>query len=527
VRSRGWAAALEGPPDAASAGPLGALARGLLGTFQVNVGSAGTTMSGAIDGDLRNDVVSVLQQETTRQRASTNEFLASTVNALGETRRLRAVRNLDAGRAVNLALFSVARQWLVSTVEGATRPVVLIKVHELDRDFTHEDVFVHRRVLRARLLEPELADAIEAVATAYAAPVPAAPEPKPAARHAKQLTGRLVIADPASGKGSVIKITALLDGRERSVEIRAADEDTTVDFTLDLGGAPLDELHGWRFEFIKRSRWSLDENARFTPTELEIELTEDGTEAVPVRIPGQVHVWPGMPPRTFAPGLERARAKAAPAPPDASSSRDLLRVLAHLDANRPYYRLMIDLDTDPVTRFTRLAERKPAVPMPADLQPVGVAGAHLAFLAAEDGTAPGKTEPPIRTVLATPAGGTFVEVLPGATAIAPATPKTGWPTVAVPKDFSLLWPAPVQLAAVERDTSADDAGDGVEAKEPAAVPDASLPAKLTELFELTQTIKASVDALEAKVPTGPAPATGGEAGDGEKGGGATPAAGED
>jgi hypothetical protein len=56
--SRGWAASVGGPPEAAST--LAALARQLIGSYQVNFGSARTAASGELDADLRHDVISHL-----------------------------------------------------------------------------------------------------------------------------------------------------------------------------------------------------------------------------------------------------------------------------------------------------------------------------------------------------------------------------------------------------------------------------------------------------------------------------------
>ena len=135
--------------------------------------------------------------------------------------------------------------------------------------------------------------------------------------------------------------------------------------------------------------------------------------------------------------------------------KDVARILAHFEANRPYYRLLIDLSMDPVTRFARLMERRPQPPIPVDLQPVGVAGMHLAFLMEHESTSPGDDELPISTVLSTPAGGTFVEVLEGATTITPAEKTTEWPRVALLDKYSMPWPTPIELPTVAGAGAAD------------------------------------------------------------------------
>ena len=138
---------------AASANPVLALAQSVVGAFQLSFENATTSVRGGLEADLSPDVVSRLEQETSQQRARSNESLASVANAWRETRRLRALRNLGSGRSENLALFSVVHQWLVTTVETPPQKIVLIKAHELDKPFSQEDLFAHRTVLNAGLLD--------------------------------------------------------------------------------------------------------------------------------------------------------------------------------------------------------------------------------------------------------------------------------------------------------------------------------------------------------------------------------------
>jgi hypothetical protein len=512
VASRGWGIGVGGPADAASTNPLVALARGLVGTFQFDFGTARTAVSGAINADLRTDVISRLQQATSWQRASSNQALASSATILGESRRLRAIRNLGPGKSANLALYSVVRQWLVSTVEGPRRKVVLIKAHEIDKSFDLRDVFRHRAILSEGLLEPKLSDVLDRVAAEYqptasreAPPEPASNQtaPEPASNQtAERVTGKLVIIDPARGKDSAIEITALFDGdsgqRACSTRIKGPSEGT-VDFEISLEGKPLGELSGWKFEFVNPGFLNLDLNAVITPVEVEIVIS--GGDLVKVAMPASIQIWPGYP-KTYERGFTPPGPQDAPPGDSNELSNDARRLLDHLEANRPYYRMLIDLQMDPATRFDNLWKRNPRPPMPADMQPVGIAGVHLAFLTRDDSIFPSNTRLPIREILSTPAGGTFIEVLPGSTEITQAEKTDNWPKVALPENSTLPWPSPMELTPVETDQR-EEPPRAVELSEPPAKPETVIATKFADAMKTLEALKSTIEALKAEWPKPP------------------------
>jgi hypothetical protein len=446
--SRDWRATIGGPPEAASTQPLAALARQFIGNVQVNFGRTRTASSGALDADLSNQVISHLEQATTKDRLTSNRALESTVNAWAESRRLRALRNLGPGQSVNLALFSVVRQWLVSAVEESRTRVVFIRAYQIEKAFEYRDLFEHRAVLSDGLLDPKLRDGLEKAAEAYEpSPPPAVDQETEPGATAERVAGKLVITDPAEGHGSTIRMSAVFesDGHERSFSTDVeASQRGTFDFEIALEDQPLSHLTGWVFEFVNPGRLDLDATAVFTPADLEIYIA--GNQTVNVEIPGSINLASDKP-ETYPRGFSLDSAES----PDHDTPPKVRRILDHLNANRPYYRLLIDYYTDPVTRFVRLAERQLQPPeMPADLEPVGVAGAHLAF-ALNESTPPPPNEKqlPVRTLLSTPAGGTFVEVLQGSNEIDPAPETKGWPTVALPEKSTLPWPTPIELTAVD------------------------------------------------------------------------------
>jgi hypothetical protein len=457
-------------------------------------------LHGGLDADLRNDVISRLEQATTTQRVASNESLARTANAWGEARRLRALRNLGVGRSENLALFSVVRQWLVSTVETPAKSIVLIKAYELDKPFEHGDLFVHRQVLQDGLLEPELTDALDHAAAEFEPLADHAPAiESPPSDVVDRAKGKLVVNDPARGRGSVIKISALFEhtGVQRpfSTTVEASEQDQTVEFEIPIESQPLSQLAGWTFEFINPGHFNWDVNAAVTPVEVELIAGEKPAKAA---IPGPIALWPGAA-KTFPSGLTTPNPPAPQPPAIDKQSNDVRRILAHLNANRAYYRLLIDLCMDPVSRFMHLLERQPRPPMPADLQPVGVAGAHLAFLTDEPSRSPADNKLPILTVLSTPAGGTYLEVLEGRTQVALATQTENWPKVALPQNSTLPWPPAMEMPSVEG-APTETSKDAPKLPEAPSKPEAALPDKIADVVKSIETLQSVVKALQAEVP---------------------------
>lgn len=522
-RSRGWSAGVGGPPPAGSAPTTGgaltsaalavanpalALAKSVVGTFQVNVENATTSLSGGMEADLSKHVTSRLEQDATQRRAASNESLARVANAWTESRRLRALRNLGEGRSENLALFSVVRQWLVTTVEVRPKRIVFIKAHELDTPFEAADLFTHRAVLADRLVDRSLIAALEEGAAAYRPSAEIAAPPAADDTRAERVTGKLVVTDPARGHKSLIRIAVLFETASGDRSFGAdltADEEGTYSFDIEVTGL-VRKLAGWRFEFVNPGLvW--DRRAAVIPIDVKVHA---GDDAVPVEIPGPIVLAPRAP-KIVGRGFTTPAA-AQPAA-EAEPSAAVQRLLVHLNANRPYYRLAIDLETDPVTRFARLAARSPNVPMPADLQPVGVAGAHIAFLTGDEGRRTNGSAP-IRRLLSTPAWATFVEVLEGQTSVVPATDIEAWPKLALPPNGSMPWPAAIDLDTVE-DGKEPAAGESAKTAAAAAEAATELPGKLTEIMKSLEALQSALDALKPAPPKPPGDgdADAGEAGD--------------
>ncbi len=504
LQSRGWSLGVGGPPKgaAASTNPLLALAQGLVGTFQLNLANATTSVRGGQDANLSRDVVNRIEQEASEERARNNQSLANVAGEGHETRRLRALRNLGPGRTENLALFSVVRQWLVTTVEAPAQAVILIRAHEIEKSFTAEDLTLHRPVLAAGLLDPSLADAL-----AGAGSPPDAAEPRVGEQPwVTRVTGKLKVTDPAGGGGSYIRVAVVFDGDTDPVfEAKVgAPYETTLPFDITVDG-PLAKLAGWRFTFVNQGGM-VDRRTAFTPVDVKIQV---GDSWLQVESPGEIVLD-----SRDREGRERPFARPVIAdPPVADGTPPRMRqLLDHLNANKPYYRLLIDFFTDPVTRFVRLSQRSADFPIPKDLRPIGVAGAHLAFFTGDDVTSPGDEKRPIKRIIATPAGGTFVEVLEGRTTIETKTPGADWPTVALKADSTLEWPTPVELAMVEA-TAQKEAEPTAKAPDVADQTDAELPEKIGTIMEALKELKSAVDGLTPKAPE-PPPAGDGTTADG-------------
>ena len=359
---------------------------------------------------------------------------------------------------------------------------------------------MHRAVLAGGLLDSRLADALRSAAMSG----PETKDDAPAADDRVRLdrvTGKIKVDDPAEGGGSYIRVEvgfAAKGGEPVFFKDEVAapyERDSPFEIAVDRS---LDELVSWRFTFINPG-FMADQRTSFTPVDLALHAKDSSWQ---VDSPGQITLEPGdkhSHVSAFTPPAIEHPPKRAEAEP----AGQLQQLLRHLNANRPYYRMLIDLLTDPVTRFVRLSERHPELPMPADLRPIGVAGAHLAFLTGEEGTSPGDERPPIKRVLATPAGGTFVEVLEGRTEVEMAASPPAWPTVALAPEHTMPWPAPIELPTVE---NVEKEGDDEEEDAAAGAPpsEAELPGELAKIMKTLETLQSAVAALTPKAPEPPA-----------------------
>ncbi len=500
---------------AVNVNPIETLARAVTGAVQFGYSSSAFSLDAATRGELKRTVATRLEQSTTLDRLQNAEALANSLGRFSESRRLRALRNLTVGGTMNLALFSVVRQWLVTTVQARTRPVVFIRIHQLDVPFVAEDVFRHRAVLSSVLRETTLSAALESCAARF---VPEAAgstlSPREVDAHVssstdvmvRRVVGRASVADPAKGEGSYIVIRALFrdaDGGdedesfEEMVEAKGRGDEVAISIEVSR---PIRLLAGWEFGFINPgAKW--DTRASLTSVDLDLEVIQppgDSPSRLKVSLPSTIAMSVHSP-RYFARGVPAVTRNS---PEQTYLPRDEARLLAHLNAFRSYYRQAIDLANDPASRFATLSERAGGHALPVDMSPVGVAGAHLAFLT-DDGvapsefetTSPGDDPAPFRQLLSTPAGGTFVELLKGGTEIPKPEKGVEWPSVTPSEKGSVPWPSPVQLAPVTASHQALANSPAQTAETPAAGASEVL-TKLTDMLGSVEELAASLKSLQ-------------------------------
>jgi hypothetical protein len=508
--------------------PIASLTRAVTGAVQLGYSSNSFSSSSLGHGDLKREVSNRLEQSTNLDRLQNERAVAGAVGRLRESRRLQAMRNLAGGRALNLAVFSVTRQWLVSTVQARVRPIVFIRAQDLDVPFTPEDVFVHRAALMQALHESWVKEAVERVAKQYV------PSPRSYMSVDGSLTddearesnaeimvnafhGGFTIDDPGKGEKSVVRVRALFrnarggDDEHFDYEVEASREGEVVEFSTNVD-RPLRLLTGWSFEFINPGV-RLDRHARLTSVHVELHTSlfegDPPPSPIQVSLPERIDL-PANYARTFA---RSVRTDYAQAPERYYQSAEVARLLRYLNANLAHYRLAIDLQRDPASRFAELSKRPGGNNLPVDMRPVGVAGTHLAFLSDHPTTSPGDDPEPVRQLLSTPAGGTFMEVLAGHTEISVPDDKPGWPAVIIGEKASLTWPTPVQLPPVSAPQGAleDQKLPSVTKPEPGV---SELIGKLAEtvgsIEKLTAAVQAQSERTKAAVPALPAPPAGGE-----------------
>lgn len=470
--------------------PIVSLTHAVTGTFQLGFSAARSNATADIAGQLSRRLTSGLEEAAAQARRTHAASLATDQRALHNDRRLRALQNLPADATLNLALFSIVRVWLVRTAHVRTRPVVFVPIQDHAKEFDETEVFVHRALLRGVLLDPDLVPDLDHVATEFAGPRRAAPGTDGAAvvgviadyrltRAAKQDKARLEMQLVSDGGDA-------LDGAA-SFTVGAQPTGPTERVRIELH-RPLSEL---RALTIRQSGggWALgDRSVVLSDLTLTAELA-DGTTVELAREP-EVRVE-----RDEKHRLDFARVKLV----DARNTRQRDRVLTHLNAHLLYYRLALDLQRDSTSRYQLLSARPELSPRPADMNPVGVAGMHLAFIT--DGDVDTTLGEVVSALVPTPEGGTFLELLPGRAKTAPAA-SARLPTVTAPKDTTLTWPEIVKL-----DTVSPPAFAAAAAAPPATEgPDAGAaeidPAALKALLEEVKTMLATAQTDAGKAADG-------------------------
>jgi hypothetical protein len=398
------------------------------GALQAGFSFGGGHANSTIRSDVVRRLTTEIGQATQRLRAADTAAGLTVRQGLTDVRRLSATQN-PLAKTLNIARFTVNHQWWVRTRQACTTPVILLPIFELDLEFVPDDVFRHRAVLDANLLDPMLHEdlklaAMEAVPGGLAHIVVQVEwEGQPKAKNgALQLTFGFDDTD-----GNQVS-------RERTYPVRVESGNRSR-FELPIEPR-LARLIGLTMRYNNRARFSLDKNATIRWWKVDWRDSDGTIRALQefadnITLPANQDVYQGI-----ADGVPKERTTF-------DVPRSVARIVAHLNAYRSYYRLVIDVARDPVARFLTLPAEL-ANP-PTDLTPLGVAGAHLVF--ASDKTEPVSTEKDQAdeddaVLVSTPTGATVDEVFVGVESV----PRDGRrpPQISLPSagDKGFAWPTP-------------------------------------------------------------------------------------
>lgn len=483
----------------AAANPLAKIIQSLTGTLQVGFSASSARTSAQARGDLARVLNNQVEQATSRARSINARALADLEGTTSEDRRLSALQNLGGNRALNLASFSLARQWKVSTVEARKRRVIFVRIKDLDKPIDAEEVFVHRAILAASLLDLEMQETLKLCAAQWRPALPAKPQEATIAPDliVRQARIRFGVANPAKGRDARVTVTgrfrnAIGPDLEFDESRDASERHVSHEFAIQIN-QPLRRLSAWSVLFESEAIFFRDWRAHLSNFTIDLDL-EDGDHqpsTLRVDIPSEIaldlddrrHFRRGVPdlPRTN-PGREP------------ETDLNLTRLLTHLNANRSYYRSAIDLQRDPVARFIDFSARAPIDRMPADMRPVGVAGAHLAYLATPDAE-PVINGASICQLVATPAFGLFQEVVQGTGTVTVEQNGKPWPSVRLRDKESIPWPPSIQVTTLSATPASLDGAAAAATEKPAEVGPGELAAKLQKLQD---TVTALADKLKPK-----------------------------
>lgn len=432
-------AGLNREPSVTSVDPVASLAQAVTGTLQLGYSSARATTAAEYGGDVRRELESAIQRVTTQLRSSRSRLSSDSVGRLLEQRRLRVIRNPSVAHTLNLAVFSVARQWRVRTREARRAPVVFVAVEDVSKPFDADEVFRYRTVLSGVLLDPQLVEPLNRTAARHLR------TPADGVRLLTGIEGRVTFSD-APMRGSWVSITVQARRVGEAMHPLDADMPSSIvpgqgyRFPIATSGYQETELSAVLLT-MHANQNGLDRRAEISDLQL-FAVFSDGTRTTLLDLENRLELLDGRPRL-----LPLPRPPAAPVDPEAEEDR----VLTHLDAHRHYYRLAIDLQRDAVSRFVALTGREPPVPvLPLDMNPVGVAGAHIAFLCAEADREGGTgavhrrhdVDEGTEVMLTTPSDGVLVETVPGAGAA--SVDADAWRPSDLPMaDGGFVWPSPV------------------------------------------------------------------------------------
>ncbi|HWJ96834.1 MAG TPA: hypothetical protein VNQ33_01675 [Acidimicrobiales bacterium] len=492
TRSMGVGANLSVNVAPLAAGPAGALGKTIGGAVQAGVGvasSEGKTTSSATIGKR---IVSAVQDAAQRQRVVESESGRQAHHGLADDRILTASSNPNPSTE-NVCRYSIVHQWRVKTRRVRVVPIKLVPIQGLTEKFDLETVVANRAILLEHLLDERYAALLSTVEIADGQRAPDPPSPHPI----KSISFDIEFSDPPRAKDGTFKLQIHHSGGpplEASLKGKVERGEHWTGHLLPPNGATLTVSTLQKLEFVFSNPGLITVDTAVTIARGLITWRATGEDADrtlahlgQTRVPHDEHRWititpvvPGM----VEPGLPR----------------DVSALLAHLNANLAHYRTEIDLARHPVERFVSLGDKAEEL---ADMEPIGVVGAHLAFEAPATGTSPGDSEEPVVDVVSIATGATWEEAISGKSKIRERALTARWTNLPAADTKAVAWPPvggltmPGELASPQDDTTltapaheAADAGDPPTMAEVTAMAD-KLNAALKDLTAAAQAAAAA------------------------------------
>lgn len=468
------------------------------GAVQIGFSMAAVNADTSSKAELQRRVENAVRQSNESSQFAAAQDQAAATGSMQETRSLRASRNTNVAATSNLGRFSIVRQWLVTTQQSRARPIIFFKVRDVDVPFTPAQLAADRTALAPVLLDASLAPVLSELGPVEPAEAETFRPPTVLVRGV-QLTAKVV--DAAEGRKSGIECVLQfaagdLNGLVANVQGTQAGDVLTAAF--NTANRPLTDLLSWRLTF-KNPGITKDKHARLTNLSVELNFEVDGEVLTHKSVIAKQLDLFGNAPVTLMMNMDAMK------PPELASlekrAKDRSRLLEHVNSNVVQYRLAVDLQTDPETRFARMSKDTTVGSLPADFTPVGVAGVHLAFLSNDtEAVKLQGTEalvPTFRQFISAPQTGTFLEAVPGSQTkrLPPVTEVKDHPRVPT-KDGAVTWPSVTLLTSLAR--GADLGGPGAAAAAVAA-PEVGTSELLAKLSETLTALASTSEALAGLV----------------------------
>lgn len=410
-----------------------ALISSTTGALQLGFGAGLASNEAESQASIRRQFQDLVRSEVTQSWLARDLAHAGASGVVHDERLVHSFRNTT-GHSLALAEYSVTRILLLTVCELSTRPVTFVPVTDAGKAFDARDVATHHDTLTRVLLDRSLQHCFSDARRDFVDSV------IPSDAVVSRVKGTVQVTNPGAGD-SHLQVDVLF-GDERESHLVQRPDVGKHEFEIHLG-RPLADCSG--VELCYRNPGKFDLGDLGYKKEMGV-----GRIFLEGLVADSAFRWTLL---DSGPHLltDDQPVALSPSGPTSPVSSNTLLLLSHLDAHRSYYRLAIDLARDSGDRARLMLQGggEDISWIPDDLEPVGFAGRHLAYLA--DGAVDIPRGDPIliQQFLSVPSPGVWAEIAHSEGRInEPTGEGPGWAQLPGSAEHGFPWPPPIDLEAL-------------------------------------------------------------------------------